>query len=198
MIKKIINGLIGTYMAASVIGCATVPTMEQRRNAELEALLNEPVGEMSFKREDLSKKSKKTSKYNNSIASLNLIGYVAPKKETPPENISNFLIPREESIIPVEEDLNLEDLYNSCREDLRTERAINSDIRCEYFKDDKHGTCDVSIQGDKYSVRMPTEDLKLGKTSGAYWKVINQNPKLLDSLAKQYCTPKEFDFTEEN
>jgi len=66
-------------------------------------------------------------------------------------------------------------LYNSCREDLRTERAINSDIRCEYFKDDKYGTCDVSIQGDKYSVRMPTEDLKLGKTSGAYWKVINQN-----------------------
>jgi hypothetical protein len=43
-----------------------------------------------------------------------------------------------------------------------------------------------------------TEDLELGRTSGAYWEVIDQNPELLDRLAKQYCTPKEFDFTEEN
>jgi len=197
IIRNSILGLATLYLVGNAIGCA--PVQQRDSHAELDALLLEPVPEMVYLRSSEPKLKEAPSRVESPFvfadsgysARKEAEAYLAPKASVVPVATA---VPTVEVVVDEEMP---EDVYRACREGLETSLPQGIHISCTGGESDCYASCVVDIGGREYKVKTRNDRIQEEGAKAAYFTLLGKKPRLVDQLAKDICSMRDYAFSTE-
>jgi len=197
--RPIYNTIIGLALTYLVGGCASTGALEQqRKDAELDALLSEPIPEMVMLRPVESEPApqiKTRTSQRPSEPKIDFSQYLI----TPEDRAAQARAETEEARrVETEGKVDMARRYQSCKEDLRYKLPPNATGECNGTQGARYIDCAFTIDGRTHGVRVPGREVEKKGAEAAYQLLVAKEPALLEEMAKRHCTVKErsFEFEE--
>jgi hypothetical protein len=201
-LTKLITGLALMYTLGTAAGCATTGALEQQRKAaELDALLAEPVPELVYIRPPkLASVTPVTSPNPSTITSyadrVDKADREASQYLMTPEEIAAGKKARssaiEERIQEIQTEIreDLDQAYQTCKEELKDQLPPGATGRCDGTEEARYIACNFTIDGAVYGVKVETEAVSSKGAIVAYQQLVAENPALLERIAEKHCKLK--------
>ena len=198
--RPIYNTILGLALTYIVGGCASTGALEQqRKSAALDALLAEPIPEMIVLRP-----------VEPELVRVPVTTSSTPRTPEPRIDLSQYFITPEERDaeakaeteearrIETQGKVEMDQRYQSCKEDLRYKLPPNATGECNGTEGAKYIECTFKIDGSTHGVRVPGKEVEKKGAEAAYQLLVTKEPALLEEMAKRHCTIKErsFEFEE--
>ena len=198
--KQAILGLSLTYLVGAFGGCASTGALEQqKRAAELDALLDVTISETAVLRPVETVKPIAPS-YVAPVSTPARPVVRAPHQEI---DISQYLITPEERAAQVKAEAEevkkiqaeglaeIDRRYQTCKDELRYQLPPNARGECHGKDGDKYMSCNFTIDGCVYEIRIEAERVAKVGPEVAYQQLVASKPDLLETLAKKHCVIEE-------
>ena len=191
--RSLYKTIVALTLAYVVGGCASTGALEQqRKDAELDALLAEPIPAVIMLKQEETPVVKVRARTPRPLGTVSapdpdLLQYLI----SPEEKAAQAKAEAEEAKrITAEAEAKMVQKYQTCKEDLKYQLPPGATGKCEGTEGTKYMNCTFKIDGSTHGVRVPETEIAKGGAEAAYQHLVAKAPTLLEEIAKKHCTIK--------